>query len=641
MAPQPGQTDAPPDPSQVQWDAPPDPSKVTWDTPARQPGLMERAATGIQHAVVEPVAQFATGAGATAAGAAAGLYAGTAEEQEALDKYHLTAGQAFEQGWDKMKDVFHNVTQQYTYSGDPNNFWSKQMGFAPESQTGQNVARKIGYLPAKATEYTAKGLKRAVVDPAARGAELLGASPETVGRMERVGADISEIAAPFALGGAGRVLGAAGEATGVGAAAQRFNRSINPQAAQAATQQAARQAGYYVPEGPLASYAGRAKLDEGLSRRHEPINNQNARQTVGLAGNAPVDPAELETVRTQAYADSYDQLAGPIQMGPGLGKTNYSAFKQEIANASRNVGDVDQLIAHIEDPALTRGQNVQLRAKMKGDLIRDVEGMQKQFYKQRFDAQAMAAQMKQLRADWDKVKGAGDPLKMDAAQIRAYVKGMVGRNIADTLQQTLDLHAERTAPQLLPQLRQASDRLNNSYVLEDARLPNGNISAQRVRQIEDSGRQVTGGLKTMADVHRNMPGIVQDLQPTGLGLLDPVQFLGKFAQASWPEKLRLANQAMSATLGVGAKGIAKGVAGYEAWIHHVLPKPLIALAASTSASRFMVRRMLMGHRYNQRAAYRAAQPPRAPRRPPGPAALTGADIALSEMDQGNGSNLTR
>lgn len=619
MAPQPTSSDAPPDPNQVKWDSgAPDPNAVQWDKPqvSTSARLMGVGALG------EPAAQLASGVGATVAGAAAGLYQGMGAEDEAHDKYHLSAWQSFDVGWQKMKDTFHQIQQQYTYQ--------------PRTPEGQAVSTALGIIPQKATELTAWGLKRGVVDPSAWAEEQLGASPETVQRTERVGEDISNIAAPFALGGVARGWGKLSESA-AGAGGPSWARSAGrdiverrsaqvgevprPSAPPATPQGAARSAGYTVPEGPIATFAGRTPMEEVLSRRHEPVNNQNARAAIGLQGNAPVQLPELEAQRTAAYAGSYDQLQGDIKLGPGLGTANYSAFKQQIANSGRNVDGAAAFIGRLEPGQATM-------------LMKDVENLQKQFYKQRFSAPEMVSQMKGLRAQWDRVKMLTDPEKLTPAQIRGYVTALVGRNIADTLQQTLNMYARRSAPQLMSQLEQAAQHLDNTYAIEDARLPNGNISARELMRIEDSGRTLTGPLKTMADTARHMPGLVQDLQPQAEGLLSPTNWLGRWNQMSWPQK---------------AWAAGKYFLGYEAIARRLVSTTTGALGVGAYAaykgakySRPALRRMLMGHWYNERMYPQTPPPaPRAytPRYPP-PAAVT-AVSAYSEMDQGNGSNLTR
>lgn len=572
-------------------------------------------------AVGEPAAQLATGIGSTVAGAAAGLYQGAAAEQEALDKYHLSAWQSFDVGWQKMKDTFHNIQQKYTYQ--------------PRTPEGQTVSGALGFLPQKATELTAWGLKRGIVDPSAWAEEQLGADPKTVARTERVGQDVADIAAPFVLGGLGRGFSALSEsAAGAGGPSwarsagrdiverrsQQVGEVPRPQAPPSNPQNAARSAGYTVPEGAVANFARRTPMEQVLSRRHEPVNNQNARSALGLQGNAPIQLPELEQQRAAGHA-SFDQLQGEVKLGPGLGTANYSAFKQEIANSSRNLDGATALINRLEPGQATT-------------LMKDVEALQKTFNKQRFSAQDLNSRMKDLRAQWDRVKALGDPEKLTPAQIRGYVTGLVGREIADTLQQTLIMHARRAEPQLATQLENAGRHIDNTYAIEDARLPNGNISARELMRVEDSGRTLTGPLKTMADTARHMPGLVQDLAPQAEGLLSPTNWLGRWNKMSWPEK---------------AWHAGKYLLGYEALAHRVISMTTGTLGVAAYGgykaakySRPALRRMLMGHWYNERMYPQSAPP--APRaytpRYPRPAAVT-AVSAYSEMDQGNGSNLTR
>jgi hypothetical protein len=610
---------------------------------AESPSFWANAAKKASQTVAEPIFQMGTGLGATAAGAAAGIYAGMNAEDEAVEKYHATAGQAFDQGWAKMKDVFHQVQQQYTYSQDPNNFWSKQTGLDPESQRGANVAKAVGYLPGKAVGGISTALKWGVAEPTARAAESLGVSPETAQRIRTVGQDVSDIAAPFALGPLGRAVGAAGEATGisarVGAAAERFNRGLQPAADPAL---AARQAGYYIPEGPLAQISGRRKLDEGLSRRHEVVNNRNARESVGLAGNHPVEPAELERVRADAHADraavrgTYGGgwargLSGDVQRGLD--------YNHRIINStlSENIRNADQWINTIEDPAV----NALQRRNLQGSLMRDARAMQQRALGLR-TAQEMHGHMIELRGNWDRmrneVNAVTDTSILTPAQIRTYVGGMIGRNIADVLQTTLDEHMLRTDPELAAQWRAAGERINNSYVIEDSRLPNGNISAQLVLQAQQSGRQITGGLQPMADMARYNRSLVQDLGPAPTGLFHPMNFIGRLAQTSLGEKFRVANQMLGGALGLGAVGVG-GAALVEGWIHKALPTTALAATAAAVAARAAMRRVLMGHvgshRIVERAERRTAArnaPAYTPRQPRSNAAIGTGALALSEMD---------
>lgn len=573
----------------------------------------------LRQTVVEPAAQALTGTAASVAGAAAGLYAGTAAETEAQDKYHMTAGPAFDVGWEKMKEVFHAIQQKYTYGArsgtgtetDPKNFWQQQ-GVAPMSERGQAVTGAIGRGISALTDPIASTLRGTAVEWAAQQAGAL--PPEVAQRIRRVGSDISDIAAPFALGELGGLAGR-GLRAGVGPRA-----AIPPNILQSA-----RNAGYLVPEGALPAIAGRSRVSEALSRYHEGTNNELARRNLAITGehlDAPVEPVELEQVREQAHA-SYQQLRGTVDLGSAVGP-QYRAFQQLLQDTARNIPDIDTLVA-----GLAPGE--------RGFLINDVNKLLAEFSgKRTFEARALATRMETLRTQWDTVKHI-DADTATGLQVRKYVLGMTRRNVADTLQQVLNWHGERTAPQLSGALQQSTRLINDSYIVEDARNPTtGNISAHEVMQLQAS-RSVTGGLRTMAETARHMPNIVQDLNPVQAGLLSPQSLSGRWAQASWPERFQMARKVL-AWAGVPAT--------YEALAHKAIGATLGGGAAGVAAyggymaarwARPALRRMLLGHRYHQRFYPPSWRRPTAvpPRQPMGAAGAAAAGTVLSGMDQGD------
>lgn len=302
---------------------------------------------------------------------------------------------------------------------------------------------------------------------------------------ERAKAGVAGAAGGLGGYGAGQAI-----AAGARALVARMAQKMSPQVATvSANARAAQDAGYVLPPATTnptwlnrftEGFAGKLTTAQQASMRNQSVTNRLARESLGLAEDAPITPQMLQAVRREA-GQAYQALEEiPITADVEYGKAlmSLTSRQSKAAQAFPGAGP-DPLAAQVQSlwsPEFTGGQ-----ALAKISLLRE---------------QAKAAFQ-------------NDP---------SLARGLNGA--ADALEDVIDRNLQASgAPELLDQYRLARAQIARAYTVERALNPaTGNVSARELGKQLAKGKPLSGGLrqagqaglafpKATADIAESMPGV--------------------------------------------------------------------------------------------------------------------------------------
>ena len=300
-----------------------------------------------------------------------------------------------------------------------------------------------------------------------------------------------------ALGGALppglKIVGKVGSAIG----AKLAGPGIAPEVLQSV--QTARGAGYVIPptqakptliNRALEGFAGKLTTAQNASARNQGVTNELARKAIGAAD---LSEAGIAQVRSQAN-QAYDALGsvGKFQADTG--------FSQALDNAASMSAAMRQNF-----PELANSKVDDLIASLKS--------------RPEFDAQPTIEAIKQFRADAATNKAALDP----AAKALGKAQGKIAGALEDMIERNLQASGN---PELLAGYRAARQTLAKTYQVEKAlNRTSGSVDANKLAQMMQKGKPMTGDLRTIADFAARFPKANQTVERMGsLPGISPLDF---------------------------------------------------------------------------------------------------------------------
>lgn len=272
---------------------------------------------------------------------------------------------------------------------------------------------------------------------------------------------------------------------------------IAPEVTQAV--QAARQAGYVIPptqakptlvNRALEGFAGKLTTAQNASARNQGVTNELARKAIGASD---LTEAGIAQVRSQAN-QAYDDLAqvGKFQADAG--------FSQALDNAASMSASMRQNFPELANSKVD-------------DLISGLKS------RPEFDAQPTIEAIKQFRADAATNKAALDP----AAKALGKAQAKISEALEDLIERNLQSSGN---PQLLAGYRAARQTLAKTYQVEKAlNRTSGSVDANKLAQMMQKGKPMTGDLRTIADFAARFPKANQTVERMGsLPGISPLDF---------------------------------------------------------------------------------------------------------------------
>ena len=302
------------------------------------------------------------------------------------------------------------------------------------------------------------------------------------------GAVIGALAPPVVAG-----IGKVGKAIGSRIAGPAVAADVQ------AAVQSARAAGYVIPptqarptlvNRALEGFAGKLTTAQNASARNQPITNALAQKAIGAAD---LTEAGIAQVRANANA-AYDALG---QVG---------AFQADARFAQA----LDQAGA---TSAAMRANFPELVNSKVDDLISGLKS------RPTFDAQPTIEAIKQFRADAATNKAALDP----AAKAMGRAQNKIAGALEDLIERNLQANGNAG---LLDSYRTARQTLAKTYDVEKAlNRATGNVDGNKLAQMMQKGKPMTGDLRAIAEFAARFPKANQTVERMGsLPGISPLDF---------------------------------------------------------------------------------------------------------------------
>lgn len=320
---------------------------------------------------------------------------------------------------------------------------------------------------------------------AAGGAAAGLVDPEQAGTGAIVGA-----ALPPALKVAGKASGAMGRV---------FSGPAVPEAVRKGAA-AAYDAGYVLPPSQakptlgnrlMEGMAGKISTAQNASARNQEVTNRLAKESLGLADDAPLSIDSLKAVRSAA-GQAYEAVRG---VGLVQADDKFIGALDDILKASEGAGRSFPGLA--KNPVADTIQSLKQPAFDAGDAV---------------DA------IRVLRESADGAFGKGEK-----AAGKAY------RAASDALEGALERHLQSAGnADALNAFRGARQMIAKTYSVEKALNPaSGNVEASKLAGLLKRQKPLSGGLKTIAEVAAQFPKAMQPVERMGsLPQLSPLDWIG-------------------------------------------------------------------------------------------------------------------
>lgn len=269
-----------------------------------------------------------------------------------------------------------------------------------------------------------------------------------------------------------------------------------------ATLQAAQQEGYAVTPGSVSPtgkniiaerMAGKTHLEQLASVQNQAVTDKLARRAAGLPENAALTSEAMQDIRKAEYAKGYEPVKKLGQI-----KTDESFLGDLISVENKYTGAAGSFPEAIPE---------------------QVTNLVKNFTKDKFDAGDAVDVTRKLReqAKADFKKGDND-LGMARISVSNALENQIERSLAA---------ANRPdAANILEQFRASRQRMAISHTIEDAiKEGSGSVIASKLARDIQSGKYVSGDIKTIAEFSNVFPRVTQT--PSQIGAPGAGTVLGR------------------------------------------------------------------------------------------------------------------
>jgi hypothetical protein len=269
-----------------------------------------------------------------------------------------------------------------------------------------------------------------------------------------------------------------------------------------ATLRAAQQEGYVVTPGSISPtgknilaerIAGKTHLEQLASVQNQTVTDKLARRAVGVPENTPLTSEGMQQIRKVEFDKGYAPL--------------------------NKVGAVATDAAFLDDLVNIESKYVGAAGSFPGAVPETVEKLVKNFTVDKFDS---ADALKATRSLREQAKGnfkSGDtPLAQ--AQIA------VANALENQIERALTAANNPKAAEMLEQFRLSRQRMAISHTIEDAiKEGSGSVTAAKLARDIQSGKYVSGDLKTIAEFANIFPRVAQT--PSQIGTPAAGTLLGR------------------------------------------------------------------------------------------------------------------
>ena len=229
--------------------------------------------------------------------------------------------------------------------------------------------------------------------------------------------------------------------------------------------------------------AGKTMLEQMMSAKNQETTNKLARRAVGLPEDAPLTSEALQGVRKYEFAKGYEPIK---RLGNISIDNNY--INDLIGIEQKFKGAANSFPQAVPDP---------------------VTKLVNSYLVQKFDAGDAIEIVQKLRNDASASFRKGD-------NDSGFAQREIAKSLENQIERSIFNSGIVNASEMLDDFRAARQRMAISHTIEDAlREGTGNVSAQKLASRLQSGKYLSGDLKTAAEFASAFPRVTQMPQQFG------------------------------------------------------------------------------------------------------------------------------
>lgn len=182
----------------------------------------------------------------------------------------------------------------------------------------------------------------------------------------------------------------------------------------------------------------------------------------------------------------------------GLGAIRAQAGK--VYEQAKQLGTIKTDSKFMKDVSKIANQSTALAKEFPGMVKPDVVKLAKTFGKDKISSEALVEAVKQLRADSAAGFRSSDPATLALAKANG--------KMANALESMMERAAKTTAPDLVPALKSARQKIAKTYTVEKA-LKGENVDAVALGRQLDKGKPLSGAIRDVAEFGQQFKGAAQ------------------------------------------------------------------------------------------------------------------------------------
>lgn len=271
-----------------------------------------------------------------------------------------------------------------------------------------------------------------------------------------------------------------------------------------ATLRAAQAEGYKVTPGAVTvtgknilaeRIAGKTHLEQLASVKNQAVTDRLARRAVGISDTAPLTADNMRQIRAVEYTKGYEPI--------------------------KKLGEIKTDPAFLDDLITIEGRYAGPGASFPGAVPESVNKLIKTYTVDKFDAKDAVQVTRTLR---DEAKA--NFVKGDGALAKAQID--ISNALENQIERSLTAAKRPDASTMLEQFRLSRQRMAVSHTVEDAiKEGSGHVTASKLARDIQSGKYVSGDIKTIAEFANVFPRVTQI--PTQFGTPGAGTMLGRAA----------------------------------------------------------------------------------------------------------------
>jgi hypothetical protein len=269
-----------------------------------------------------------------------------------------------------------------------------------------------------------------------------------------------------------------------------------------ATLRAAQQEGYAVTPGSVSPtgkniiserMAGKTHLEQLASVQNQTVTDKLARRAAGLPETAPLTSTTMQDIRKAEYTKGYEPV--------------------------KQIGEIKTDPAFLDDLISVESKYAGASASFPGAVPEDVTRLIKNFTVDKFTSKDAIEVTRTLRE-----QAKGNFRKGDDALAKAQID--ISNALENQIERSLAASNNPKAADILEQFRLSRQRMAVSHTIEDAiKEGSGSVIASKLARDIQSGKYVSGDIKTIAEFANVFPRVTQT--PSQIGAPGAGTVLGR------------------------------------------------------------------------------------------------------------------